>query len=231
MVFGIEGTDGSGKSEHIKRLQQWLEDQGYRVAVFDFPRYGQPSARNAERYLAGEFGPLPGEAGAKQVSRYFAEDRLAALPAIRQALADDRIVLFNRYVSSNLAHQGGKIANTVARHAFYDWANEFEYGQLGAVRPTLTFVLRMPSRQAQANVDQKADRAHLQGQRRDIHEADLQHLLNAADCYDELCRLHPEQFVPINCADEHGRMLGLPIINDHIRQRIATLLQPQKEEV
>ncbi len=224
-VFVIEGTDGSGKASHVELLRQWLEAQGYQVVVFDFPQYGQPSARDVEAYLAGEYGQLNGEAGARQASRFYAADRLAATPAINSAVAAGMVVLCNRYIASNLAHQGGKIEDEAARHQFYAWCELLEYNQLGAVPPTMTFVLRMPTKQAQSFVDLKAERAHLGGRSRDLHEADLGHLTSAARGYLELCQLFPDDYTLIECVDRNGQLQDIGTINQKIRQAIGSMLE------
>jgi dTMP kinase len=223
-VFVVEGTDGSGKSTHVQLLAEFVRRQGREVAIFDFPQYGQPSARQVEAYLAGEYGELLGEEGARQASRYYANDRLAATPAMREALAAGKVVICNRYIASNLAHQGGKIEGNLARRQFYDWCEDLEYNQLGAVRPRITFVLHMPTEQAQQFVDQKADRAHLSGRRRDIHEADLGHLTSAARCYIELCDRFPDKYTLVECVDEDDRLMSIPEINERLRQHVTHYL-------
>src|SRR5215217_2684791 len=91
----IEGTDGSGKGTQFKKLVERLEGEGYEVAQFDFPQYGQPSAYFVEQYLNGKYGTAE-EVGPYTGSVFYALDRYQAAPAIRQALSEGKIVLANR---------------------------------------------------------------------------------------------------------------------------------------
>src|SRR4051812_49023840 len=120
MFIVIEGTDGSGKGTHTKMLLDWLREQGHEVVDFDFPQYGTPSAYFVERYLNGEFGTLE-EIGPYRGSLFFAMDRYDAGFRIRSAQANGQIVVSNRYVGSNMGHQGGKIDDPVERRKYFEW--------------------------------------------------------------------------------------------------------------
>lgn len=228
-IFVIEGTDGSGKSEHTSLVTQWLLAQGYRVAGFDFPQYSSPSAKLVEDYLAGRFGSTPESVPPYVASSFYAMDRYAAAPAMRRAISDGNIVVCNRYQASNKAHQGAKIADRAERLKFYDWLDLTEYDRLGVVRPGLTVVLHMPTAQAQLFVDQKADREHLRGRRRDLHESDLGHLVSASRCYEELCELFPDEYVMVECTSPDGELLDIATINQSVCSAIAPHLPPLPE--
>ncbi|MCQ2749274.1 MAG: hypothetical protein MJ246_04710 [Clostridia bacterium] len=40
----VEGLDGSGKGTQSKKLVERLQNEGYKVAHFDFPNYNSKSA-------------------------------------------------------------------------------------------------------------------------------------------------------------------------------------------
>src|SRR3989344_5283279 len=103
----IEGTDGSGKGEQTLRLVKRLKNTGYNVVSFDFPRYSEPSSWFVVEYLKGAFGTLK-EINPRTASLFYALDRYAAAPQIRSAIKAGKIVISNRYVASNLGHQGSK---------------------------------------------------------------------------------------------------------------------------
>src|SRR5580700_9400291 len=107
----IEGTDGSGKGEQTIRLVKRLKDSGQAVTPFDFPRYMEASAWFVSQYLNGSFGTIE-EVGPRTASLFYALDRYAASPDIRAALARGETVVSNRYVGSNLGHQGSKFSDT-----------------------------------------------------------------------------------------------------------------------
>lgn len=218
----IEGTDGSGKGTHTKLLTDWLTSQGHRLEAFDFPQYGQPSAYFVEQYLNGSYGSL-GEIGPYRGSLFYALDRYQAGFKIREALSSGVHVLSNRYVGSNMGHQGGKIVDDTERAAYFKWNDNLEFEILGIPRPDLNIVLHMPSRQAQLFVDQKAERDYIGGKKRDIHEADLTHLEQAERTYLELCKTFPETFTRVPC-EQAGVILPIEQIQNQIRALVEPII-------
>ncbi len=178
----LDGGDGSGKGTQTKLLVERLRKEGYAVEMADFPQYGTWSAHFVEKYLRGEFGQSH-EISAKKGSLFYALDRYAASFTIRQWLSEGKVVISNRYVSANKGHQLGKISSTEERHDFLNWVNEMEYGILGIPVPDATFYLHMASVIGQQLVDKKEAREYTQGKKRDIHEADLDHLKNAEQAF------------------------------------------------
>ena len=181
----IDGTDGSGKSVQTKLLVDRLKAANLPVAEFDFLQYNKASGRLVSEYLNGNFGTAE-EVGAYRASVFYACDRYEASKAIKQALAEGKLVITNRYVSSNLAHQGGKISDPLERKAYYDWCLDLEYRIFGIPQPDLNIILHVPAAIAQALVDKKDQREYLDDKKRDIHEDDLNHLLAAERIYLEL---------------------------------------------
>lgn len=218
----VEGTDGSGKGTHSTLLVDWLKSLGQSVSNFDFPQYGTPSAYLVEQYLNGQYGGLE-EVGPYRASLFYAMDRFAAGPAIRMALSDGRIVVSNRFVGSNMGHQGGKIDEQGEREQYFKWNDHLEYDILGTPRPDLNVVLLMPSDQAQRFVDQKEARGYALGKKRDLHEADLSHLSRAEQTYRELCRTFPESYIPIECAPG-GQVRAIEDIQAEIRDCVTKAL-------
>lgn len=224
LFIAIEGGDGSGKGTHSKLLVQWLRDQGHDVFETDFPRYGQDSAYYVERYLNGAYGG-PNDVPAELGILPFALDRYAAKHDILEHLEkDNAIVVSNRYMASNLAHQGTKIADSEQRKAFYERTETTEFGVLGIPRPHKNIVLIMPSSHMQANVDKKETRTYT-GMKRDIHEADADHLEKAKVNFEELCELYPDEYTSIQCVDTSGSMRAIDDIQQDIRTLIGSSLR------
>ena len=65
-------------------------------------------------------------------------------------------------------------------------------------RPDKSIVLRVPADIAQKLVDQKGERSYT-NKKRDIHEADINHLKRSVEVYDDLCQLFPKDFLRIDC--------------------------------
>lgn len=222
--IAIEGGDGSGKSTQADLLAKYFESLGKKVHRQKFPQYGQDSAFYVEKYLNGEYGQtndVPADLGVLP----YAIDRYAASASIRTLLEeDDLMIICDRYMGSNLAHQGAKIADSSERKAFYERTMTTEYGVLGIPHATLNIVLLLPTDMAQKNVDSRADREYTD-KKRDIHEADADHLEKAKANYEELCELYPTEFVAVECIDNTGKMRS---IND-IQNNIQSLILPVAE--
>ncbi len=210
----IEGTDGSGKNEQTMRLVKHLEREGYNVASFDFPRYNEPSSWFVSEYLRGGFGTLE-EVGSKTASLFYALDRYAAAPHIRSAIDEGVMVVSNRYVASNLGHQGSKIDDEGERGQYFQWDYDLEYVVNGIPQPDLNIILHLPAEIAQKFVDQKTERKYLSGKKRDIHESDLNYLIRTEKVYEQLSVLYPKEFTVVECI-ENGNLLSLDQVHDKV---------------
>lgn len=197
VFVAIEGGDGSGKATQALELETRALKQGYDVLHVGFPQYGSPSARLIEKYLNGKYGPAT-EVDPELSSVLYAIDRYSASDKIREHLKKPHsLVISDRYVASNLAHQGTKIPNAAARKQFYEQVAELEYGLLKLPKPDLNIVLFVPPPVAQENIDQKPTRTYT-SEKRDGHEKDLEHLTKATANYKEIVKLYPEWFTAIS---------------------------------
>jgi dTMP kinase len=218
--IAIEGSDGTGKKTQLDLLVRYVREVlGKVVLELDFPRYDKPSARYVQRYLNGEYGS---SVAPDLASMLYAFDRWQAKPDIDAFTAahPDGYIISNRYMASNLAHQGGKIADPAKRREFYDDQMDLEFNQFGILRPNLSFVLLLPEDIAQQNVDKKAARSYT-AKKRDLHEADLNHLRNATVAYREICELFPDEFTAINCWDADGQAM---FAIEHIQKELVKRL-------
>lgn len=220
----IDGTDGSGKATQAQLLTERLKRLGYEVALVDFPQYGKKSAGLVEEYLNGKFGTAD-EVGPYRASMFYASDRYDASFQIRKWLEEGKIVITNRYVTANMGHQGGKISDDAERQKFFNWLYQLEYEQFGIPKPDLNLILHVDAAVAQQLVDQKGHRDYVGGQKRDIHEADLEHLRNAEKVYLEIAQTFPG-FQLIECSP-HGTILDREAISWLVWQAIAPLIGRQ----
>lgn len=217
----IDGIDGSGKSVQSELLIERLKKEGHSVEIISFPRYGQKSAGPVEEYLNGLYGTAE-EVGPYRASILYAVDRFVAAFIIRKWLDDGKIVIANRYVASNMGHQGGKIKDAAEREKFFAWNDDLEYNIFQIPRPDLNIILHVPAAVAQTLVDKKGHREYLAGAKRDIHEDDLLHLENAEAAYLEIARIFPN-FVLVECV-ENGRLLPIEEIHENIWEVVRSRL-------
>ena len=151
----IEGGDGSGKGTQALELVTRAMQHGYNVLHISFPNYGAPSAKFIEHYLNGKYGPAR-DVHPELASMLYAVDRFAVSEKIREHLRKPKsLVVADRYVASNLAHQGTKVKGKAERLKFYDRVFDIEYKTLNLPKPDLNIVLLVPSSIAQENVDKK----------------------------------------------------------------------------
>jgi dTMP kinase len=212
----IEGTDGSGKTEQFNRLLLRLPE-GFAFKTLDFPQYDEPSSYFVREYLNGNYGALEdADVGPRRASLFYALDRFdASEKKLKRWLADGTTVIANRYVGSNMGHQGGKIGDEKKRKDFFKWLYELEYGICGIPRPDLNIILHMPAEIAQELVDRKTARDYIGGKKRDLHEENLEHLRHAEKIYLEMAKLFPDNFAVVECAPD-GKLLSIEAIHEKV---------------
>ena len=224
----IEGTDGSGKGTQFELLVNRLRKEGHDVETFDFPQYDNESSYFVREYLNGNYGTAE-QVGPYTGSLFYALDRYEAAFKIRKALNAGKIVVANRFTGSNMAHQGTKFNNTEERMGYFLWLDAIEFQTLKIPRPTLSVVLRVPAEAAQKLVDKKEARKYT-NQKRDIHEADLNHLKKAVEVYDNLCQLFPKDFKQLDCT-RNGELLDIDTIHNLIWETFTPLLPLKRKKI
>ena len=106
--FVLEGMDGSGKATQTKLLAEVLKNKGYQVEKIDFPQYSKASAGLIENYLKGMYGSAK-DVGPYRASIFYACDRYDMSFQIKKWLQEGKIIIADRYIASNIGHQGGKL--------------------------------------------------------------------------------------------------------------------------
>ncbi len=223
----IEGGDGSGKTLHAAQLVEWLmKEKGVEVLSLDYPRYGKHSAYIVEKYLNGDFGGV-NDVPPELASLPYSIDRAADKQKILDFFTEhpSGIAITNRFVNSNLAHQGTKIDDPEKRKVFYEHIRQLEFEDLGVPKPVLNITLLTPASIAQANVDKKAAsmRTYTDA-KRDIHEASADHLTKAAQNYRELCEIYPDENAPVEGTNNEGKQRPIPDIQSDVRALVNDII-------
>jgi dTMP kinase len=226
-LIAIEGIDGSGKRTQVDLLEKALVAGGHSVFSTGFPQYDSWFGKMVGQFLNGDFGAL------ETVDPHFsallyAGDRFEAKFRLETALKLGKIVLADRYIGSNLAHQTGR-APVADRPAFVSWIEHLEYNIYNLPRETLVLYLRVPPRQAQELVARKSARSYTKV-KQDLQEASLRHLEDAAAMYDELSRR--PNWATIPCFDEtRGSMRAQKHIATEILAAVLQVIsQPVAKE-
>ena len=197
----IEGIDGSGKRTQLELLARAFEQRGLPYARISFPNYEGFFGQLVARFLNGDFGPL--DAVDPHFSALlYSGDRYESKPAMEATLAAGKNLLCDRYIGSNLAHQGARVTPQ-KRAEFLEWLRNLEYKIYGLPAEDLVIYLRVPVAEADRLIGKRPKRRYTE-LRRDLQEADKRHLEGAAEVYEEL-GLQPH-WVRIDCADARGAL-------------------------
>jgi dTMP kinase len=226
-LIAIEGIDGSGKRTQYSLLARTFHERGIPHVCISFPRYETFCGELVGRYLNGDFGPL-GAVDPHLSALLYAGDRLEAKPEIEAALAAGKIVLADRYIGSNLAHQSERVKPEV-RDEFLTWLKRLEYGLYAMPVEDLVVYLRVPVHEAQRLVGQKSARTYT-NLKRDIQEADIKHLEQTAIIYDRLAT--EANWVRIDCSNTVSGVLYSPEeIHRAVLQAVETRVLSQASPV
>ncbi len=185
-LFVIDGTDGSGKQTQSAKLKERLEKEGVDFKSVSFPNYDSPSSSLVKMYLGGEFGTDPKKISPYIASTFYAADRFATFQKEYKEYYDNGgIIIADRYTTSNMIHQAGKIKDDSEREKFLNWLWNFEFNLYGLPIPTEVIFLNMPIEYSMKLMEERENKI-THDAKKDIHENDKNHLI---DSYNEACKL------------------------------------------
>ncbi len=182
----FEGTEGSGKTTHVRLLKTALEERGYRVDGTREPG-GTPLAEALRSLLLGTEGETP-----------VAEAELFMLLASRAQHLQKRIlprldagdvVICDRFSDASLAYQGGGRGLGLERVAA---ANDLA---ASGIRPDLTLLFDVPVDESLIRVGRRSaeggDLTRFDREYREFHEA-------VREVYLSLARREPDRFAVLD---------------------------------
>lgn len=203
VLVDIEGIDGSGKGTQAELLRQLLVADGIAAEVISFPRYRETRfGAVIGEYLNGKFGGLE-EVHPLLVSLLFAGDRFESRGRLQTAIAANRVVILDRYVPSNIAHQAAKLTGD-DRLRLVEWIEDLEFGIYGLPRPDLKVFLRLPVAASLQLIARKSRRSYTD-RAADIQEAADDYLRQVAGLYDWLT-VHQPGWRIVECMQSPGRL-------------------------
>ena len=206
-IIVIEGTDCSGKETQSKLIEEKLKKEEKKVLRISFPAYDSPTGKIIEGPYLGKsintyFDEGPTNVDPKVISLLYAADRLYNLKDIDKNFD---YIIFDRYVESNMAHQGSKIDNIEERKELYSFINELEYKLLQLPKPDITIFLHVPYEYVKKL---KENRKQL-----DEHEKDDKFSKKSIDTYLELTNLY--NWNKIECIKDNN-LRSIEDINEEI---------------
>jgi len=180
----IEGIDGSGKGTQARLLHDRLIAAGRSAALVSFPRYESTRFGKAiGDFLNGRFGALD-QVSPFLASLLYAGDRFESRAFLLDKLAQHDVVVLDRYVPSNIAHQGAKCSGA-ERREIIDWITTIEHGLFELPQADRVVLLDLPATEAQKLIAQKAGRSYTD-RKADLQEADAGYLEQVRQVYREL---------------------------------------------
>jgi len=200
ILIAVEGIDGSGKRTQVALLKKALAERGHSVYSMGFPQYDSWFGKMVGQFLDGQLGSLE-IVDPHFTALLYAGDRFEAKPRIEAELKRGSIVLADRYIGSNLAHQTARIP-AGKRAEFLNWIEHLEYKIYGLPRESLVLYLRVPPMEAQFLVARKSARSYTDA-KKDILESSLRHLEDATQMYDLLSRRPNWATIPCYDAARH----------------------------
>lgn len=213
----IEGIDGSGKGTQAQQLTERLTAAGRRVRLLSFPRYRETLFGHAiGDFLNGRFGKLD-EVHPFLASVLYAADRFESKAVLADALQQSDIVVCDRYVPSNLAHQGAKLDGE-ARDELLRTIERIEFEVFSLPRPSLVVLLDVPVEIAQRNIAAKKPRSYTD-KAADLQEADATYLQRVRDVYLQLAASGPNWQRVESVRSGEQRSIGE--IGDEIFSRVS----------
>lgn len=193
----VEGTDCSGKETQTNLLLTNLHKDNIKVEKFSFPNYQSPTGKIiggpylGKSYICdGWFPEGAPKVDPKVSALYYAADRKYNIYKIKFLLENGVNVILDRYVYSNMAHQGGKIKDNSERFAMYDWLDKLEFELLNLPAADIKVFLHLP-------VEQATKLRMGREEALDENEKDINYLKDAERAYKEIANKY--NFKTIEC--------------------------------
>lgn len=230
----IEGTDCSGKETQTLLLEKKLNELGITSRRLSFPMYDTPTGQIvATCYLGkseycdylfkdgvrGLFKEGASEVDYLTSSLYYAADRRYNSFLINKLLDDGVNVIVDRYLYSNLAHQGGKISDKSERENYFKKMEMLEFDILEIPKPDKVIFLYVPYEVASTLKKNRNEEL-------DQNEICREHLINAENTYFELADIY--NFDIINCAP-NNEIRTIKSISDELYSKVELLVRKNKD--
>lgn len=169
VLLAIEGADGAGKATVSAAVVELLRAAGKRAEVVSFPRY----ADTAGGHVLGEYlaGRLPRAVSPRAAAVLYALDRLESRDHLLGVAGANDVVVFDRYIASNMAYQAAQVPAGNAA-ALMEWIAALELRQFALPAPDLNVYLDTPQDVARSLIARKRRRSYTDDAF-DAYEADV----------------------------------------------------------
>jgi len=193
------------------------------LETMSFPRYETPTGRIiggpylGKSEICESWFDDPDKLDPKIASLYYAGDRTAAVQEINEIINFGTHLILDRYVESNMGHQGGKAKTLREKKEIIKFIHGLEYKLLNLPKPNEVIFLHMPTSVA---IELRKRR----NKKADGHESNIGHLHRTEGTYLQLARLY--HWKKLECApDETINSLRTPEdIHEELYKHIRKIL-------
>jgi len=202
VLIAFEGGEGAGKSTQVRRLQEWLTNEGL-VARATFEPGATPSGAGIRSIVLDR--AHTGISSRSEALLYAADRAQHVHDVLRPALDAGEVVITDRFVDSSLAYQGaGRTIPLDDVRMLSRWATE-------GVQPDLTVLLDLPPEVGLARARGRAVADRLESESLEFHQRVRQTFLALAE-------VEPDRYLVLDARSSPDELAAA------IRVRVATLL-------
>jgi dTMP kinase len=214
-LVAIEGIDGSGKATQVAMLADRMRAMFMTVGTASFPCYGETVAsEQIAQYLNGKFGS---DLDPHLAAMLYALDRYEIRGGLKSMLESYDVVISDRFIESNVAHQAPRLRSDKEVSAFIDWVYDLEHRVFGLPAASTTVLIDMPVEVSTARVAAKSARSYTD-KAADMHEADSLYMKRVRDVYRR--QAVDNEWVVVCALDADKRPKSVEEINDEILRAV-----------
>ncbi|WP_338104927.1 dTMP kinase [Modestobacter muralis] len=203
VFIAFEGGEGAGKSTQVRRLQEWLTEEGLVARTTREP--GGTALGGKIRAML--LDPASTGISPRAEALMYAADRAQHVhEVLRPALDAGEVVITDRFVDSSLAYQGaGRTIPMDDVRSISRWATQ-------GLRPDLTVLLDLPPEIGLARARGRATADRLESESLDFH-------LRVRHTFHALAEAEPDRYLVLDARQTLEELAAA------IRVRVSTLLE------
>lgn len=219
-LFSEQYDEVYSKNMQVNILKEFLKEGKKEFEIYDFPRYYDNYwGKMVGRMLAGDFGV---KLNPYLKSMFFLLDQADGSKQIKKDLAQGKVVICNRFITSSYIFQKALIRTRKDKELYQAWLEKTGYEELGIARPDVVIALYVKPEVAQELILKKESRAYLTKAAKDLNERNLKMQIRAGFEMRRLCRFNKKWHL-INCMDGK-RLLSKEEVALKIRKLIESYL-------